>query len=136
MIIRIVLLLISLMVIGCAHVNPVFVEYLKEDTGNITVDFGQTEIHAILKVESAGECKPWIGYDRPAEIVVNEAEWKKLTREQREWLLQHELGHCKYKLPDEYSFDEDGCPITQMYWRIPSQECVLKYRGKNDNNKR
>lgn len=61
----------------------------------------------------AGICS--IRGDGFREIVINKNLWRKITHEQREELIFHELGHCQFNLRHiEGQYHLTGCPISIM----------------------
>lgn len=99
--------------------DPIFNAHISkfEDLYNIDVNtpivFGDVG-------EYAGVC--YIYSNGYTEIQINEKNWSFLTKEQKEQLIFHELGHCVFGL-DHNDNHDNGCPesIMRSYMFSPSE---------------
>lgn len=111
-----------LIVIGSAAcaplvVDPEFSPYVTTNEG-VTVQFGR--MHAENR---AGEC---IKLDfNPNIVTINREEWTRASKKQKQWLINHELGHCRDGLDHNNTLQNNGCPQSVMFWRIPEDKCIL-----------
>lgn len=47
-------------------------------------------------------------------IILVRSAWKRMNRQQREWLVYHELGHCALQLKHDNRHFRNGCPVSIM----------------------
>jgi hypothetical protein len=69
----------------------------------------------------AGAC---YNYSLEKEIIINYNVWATLSDKQKQWLIKHEMGHCKDNLSHDNRLDNMGCPVSYMYWQIPNDKCL------------
>lgn len=134
------------------RVKKIYDEYMKlsgykhiEFSDTVTIGFGNTKIeHAV------GLCTTTPLF---REITIDEKYWNRIGKLQRVALLYHELTHCycdrnhdygkgkPYPAPKDKWYDDDppapegsmfadGCPITLMYPRVISDDCMKRHYGE------
>jgi predicted metal-dependent peptidase len=79
----------------------------------------------------AGVCETM--YDGFRQITINEKAWGKLSHDQKEELVFHELLHCVYDLSHiEGHYPKSGCPLSIMNPKLftiyQGQACYNRYK--------
>lgn len=101
---------------GEVRVDPMFLEYLQEFEASTGVDTAGVSVIDVSLGEIQGETI-YAHCDRPTktiEIDTSKVMWK-VSREHREYLIYHELGHCLRNLNHDSSVDSDNTPASLMF---------------------
>ena len=123
------ILIFSLMLVSCGkyYADPrailttdaAFTPYIKDfetlygkKINNIPINFGNTANVAFIAV-----CRKWSDFEK--DIIVKKEVWNMLSKEQKQELIFHELGHCELNLEhiSNYTYNVNNpyiCPISIM----------------------
>lgn len=116
---KLIVVILGLLLSACAsvQVDPDLAGYVPADVKNVSFEFGP-----MFGENRAAECHR-LDFN-PNVIRVNIYEWKKLSAIQKQWLINHELGHCVEGLEHDNELDSDGCPLSKMFWHVPEEKCI------------
>lgn len=95
------------------EIKPYVLDFQKEfrESVRLPVKFGN------IDDKFAGVCETI--YDGFKQITINEKAWGKLSHDQKEELVFHELLHCVYELPHfEGQYIKSGCPLSIMHPKL------------------
>jgi hypothetical protein len=94
--------------------DPTFSPYINSFKQEFNVNVSVPVIFKELDSNKAGVCYVWS--DGYREIGINSKFWPNFSEEQKEQLIFHELGHCKFNLNHDdsrLSYD-NACPNSIM----------------------
>ncbi len=84
-------------------------------------------IQNIETIGTLGQCKSYS--DGSQQVIVDEQYWNRISDEEREYLVFHELGHCILKREHNDNKDENGNCISIM--QSGTNGCKSEYSNEN-----
>lgn len=125
---RKVCVLLFLSLSSCIHIyssDAALVQYVKSQnlrTDDVVLMFGDTGDKTYIAIcrsfEHSGE----------SAIVVAKDYWDNASKDVKENIMLHELGHCILNLKHQNNLRKDGCPESVMHSDKISPECYTKYK--------
>lgn len=100
-------------------------------TYGVDIDISAIDISAYIQnietLGTLGQCKSYS--DGSQQVIVDEQYWNRISDEEREYLVFHELGHCILKREHNDSKDENGSCISIM--QSGTNGCKSEYSDEN-----
>jgi len=116
---KLIVIILGILLCSCASVriDPELAPYVPAEIKNVTFEFGPMYVEG-----HAAECH--LLDINPNIVRVHLATWKTLSEAQKQWLINHEIGHCHEGLSHDNELDSEGCPVSKMFRHIPEDRCI------------